>query len=103
LKIENTELVDKFLKGIWKFEKNKIYADPQLKYIFDLAPTDDQSVKCSTDHLNDCIKFKTLKDNLSRYKRNVELENNESLTAPQHLPKRRGFVQAESFSSPIEV
>lgn len=53
LKIENKELIHIFLKWIKKFKKNKIYADPQLRYVFDLAPTDDQIIKCSTDHLKD--------------------------------------------------
>lgn len=50
LKIENPELVDNFLKWIKQFKQNKIYANPQLRYVFDLTPTDDQIIKCSTDH-----------------------------------------------------
>lgn len=42
-----------FLQWIKQFKKNRIYADPQLRYTFDLTPTDDQIVKCSREHLKD--------------------------------------------------
>lgn len=53
LKIENPKLVDEFLDWIKKFKKNKIYADPQLKFIFELTPDDKQIIECSTKHLKD--------------------------------------------------
>lgn len=53
LKIENLELIDGFLQWIKTFKKNKIYADPQLRYAYDLTPTDDQIIKCSKEHLKD--------------------------------------------------
>lgn len=53
LKIENQKLVADFLQWIKQFKKNKIYADPQLRYAFDLTPTDDQIIKCSREHLKD--------------------------------------------------
>lgn len=53
MKIENQKLVADFLQWIKQFKKNKIYADPQLRYAFDLTPTDDQIIKCSREHLKD--------------------------------------------------
>lgn len=48
LKIEKTDLIDKFEKWISQFDKNRIYADPQLRHEFDRKPSDDQISKCST-------------------------------------------------------
>lgn len=50
LKIENSDLIEGFKIWIKKFEKNKIYGNPQLKYEFDRTPTDDQITKCSSHH-----------------------------------------------------
>jgi len=38
LKIEDPKLINKFEQWIGKFKRNKIYADPQRKYIFDVSP-----------------------------------------------------------------
>ncbi|MBX2965916.1 MAG: hypothetical protein KF845_07200 [Cyclobacteriaceae bacterium] len=48
LKIESPELVGKFEKWIKKFVKNKVYADPQLRYKFDRTTVDEIILKCST-------------------------------------------------------
>jgi hypothetical protein len=54
LKIEKPELVHKFAKWIKKFEKNKIYANPQMKYKFDRATEDQQIIlKCSMEDLKE--------------------------------------------------
>lgn len=47
-KIEQPSLIEKFEKWINQFEKNKIYADPQLKHEFDRGPSDEQISKCSS-------------------------------------------------------
>ncbi len=51
--ITDSVTVDKFEKWIKQFDKNKIYAEPQLKFEFDIAPTDKQIAKCATRHLED--------------------------------------------------
>lgn len=53
LKIEKSDLVSRFIKWIIKFKNNKIYADPQLRYVFDMASSENQIIKCSADHLKD--------------------------------------------------
>lgn len=53
LKIQNPELIAGFLKWIKKFRKNKIYANPQSKYKFDLGPSEKQIDNCSKQHLKD--------------------------------------------------
>lgn len=53
LKIEQPELIDRFETWISQFDKNKIYADPQLKHEFDRTPTDEQITKCSSRHKED--------------------------------------------------
>lgn len=53
LKIENDELIKIFLRWIKTFKKNKICGDPQMRYKFDLGPSDDQIIECSTQHLKD--------------------------------------------------
>ena len=53
LKIEQSELIDRFEKWINQFEKNKIYADPQLRHEFDRKPTDELISKCSTRDKDD--------------------------------------------------
>ena len=50
LRIENFDLIERFAKWINGFKKNKIYAEPQLKYEFDKSPTEEQISKCSTRH-----------------------------------------------------
>lgn len=53
LKIEKIDIVEKFERWIKQFEKNKIYAMPQLMYEFDKTPSDIQIAKCSTRDLED--------------------------------------------------
>lgn len=55
LKIEKIDLIEKFEKWINQFDKNKIYADPQLKHEFDTISSDEQISKCSTRDLADDI------------------------------------------------
>ena len=50
LKIEQHEIIDSFEKWIIQFDKNKIYADPQLRHEFDRTPSDEQILKCSSRH-----------------------------------------------------
>ncbi|RNL90130.1 hypothetical protein ED312_06635 [Sinomicrobium pectinilyticum] len=50
LKIERREIIDSFEKWIIQFDKNKIYADPQLRHEFDRTPSDEQIIKCSSRH-----------------------------------------------------
>lgn len=50
---EDTETVTAFEKWISQFKKNKLYADPQLRYEFELTPPEDQIVKCSVRDLKD--------------------------------------------------
>jgi hypothetical protein len=45
LKIEDPTLINRFLKWIKTFKKNKIYADSQRKYIFDLSGSTDIQTK----------------------------------------------------------
>lgn len=45
-KIEKKELVEEFEKWIEQFEKNKIYADPQMKWLFDRELTDQELAVC---------------------------------------------------------
>ena len=53
LVFKNEDTIKKFEKWISRFSKNKTYADPQLRYEFDIAPSDNQIVKCSSRHLKD--------------------------------------------------
>lgn len=46
-------LIIEFEKWISQFTKNKIYADPQLKYDFSLGSDEEQISKCSKRHLED--------------------------------------------------
>lgn len=47
LKIENQDLINEFETWIFSFEKNKIYANPQLKFEFDKPMTEEQISKCA--------------------------------------------------------
>jgi len=49
-KIENLHLISIFEKWIEKRTKNKIYADPQLRWKFDKKPSDRQIILCSKQH-----------------------------------------------------
>lgn len=51
LVFDDMTIIDKFEKWISKFAKNKIYAQPQLRFEFDVAPSDEQISKCAKRHL----------------------------------------------------
>lgn len=53
LVFDDTVTISKFENWISKFTKNKIYANPQLRFEFDIAPSEDQIAKCSTRHLKE--------------------------------------------------
>lgn len=46
-KIEDAELIGKFENWIGQFEKNKIYADPQMRWYFDRELTDKELSVCA--------------------------------------------------------
>lgn len=50
-KYEDVETVKKFENWISKFKRNKIHAEPQLRYEFELSPIAEQISKCSIRHL----------------------------------------------------
>jgi hypothetical protein len=50
LRIENEDLLFDFEKWISGFEKNKIYAEPQLGFEFKIEPSEEQISKCSSRH-----------------------------------------------------
>lgn len=52
-KIERIDLIANFEQWIKQFDKNKIYAEPQMKYEFDKEPTDEQISKCARRHKED--------------------------------------------------
>jgi hypothetical protein len=54
-KIENIELILKFEKWINKFENNKIYADPQMRWYFDKQLTDEDIKTCAKTHYEEDI------------------------------------------------
>lgn len=56
LKIEDPELISKFVKWIEKFKKNKLYADPQLRYWFDPSATSEHATKCSPDNSETAVR-----------------------------------------------
>jgi Nucleotide modification associated domain 2 len=51
-KIENTDLVEKFEKWISQFEKNRLYAEPQMKWLFD-KKTDKDILACAKERSED--------------------------------------------------
>lgn len=51
LVFDDEKTLEAFEKWISQFTKNKIYADPQLRYEFDLAPPEELQSKCSARHL----------------------------------------------------
>lgn len=53
LVITQTDLVTKFEKWINQFKRNKIYADPQLRWKFDRTSPDDTVNKRSSYHVGD--------------------------------------------------
>lgn len=53
-KIENPELIQEFERWIGQFEKNKLYADPQMQWLFDK--------KVSVEQFSACIKSKLEND-----------------------------------------
>jgi hypothetical protein len=46
LVFDDQKLISRFEKWIGKFKKNKIYADPQRKYLFDLSPKKVEPANC---------------------------------------------------------
>ncbi|MBZ9650861.1 Nmad2 family putative nucleotide modification protein [Psychroflexus montanilacus] len=50
LKIEDLKILADFENWINKFEKNKVYAEPQLGFEFKLEPSEEQINKCSKRH-----------------------------------------------------
>lgn len=52
-KVENAILISKFEKWIEQFEKNKIYADPQMRSVFDKEISDSILSKCAKQHYED--------------------------------------------------
>ncbi|MCL2327291.1 MAG: hypothetical protein FWC39_02125 [Bacteroidetes bacterium] len=52
-KIERIDLIEDFEKWITQFEKNKVYADPQMRWFYDREITDKELVACAKKCLND--------------------------------------------------
>lgn len=52
-KIENADLISKFEDWIKQFEKNKIYADSQLRFVFDRQVTDEIIANCAKQHFDE--------------------------------------------------
>lgn len=50
--IENQNIVSKFEKWITQFEKNKLYADPQMSWLFDREVTEKELSACAKQHLD---------------------------------------------------
>jgi hypothetical protein len=50
-KIENQELIDKFIKWISQYKRNKLYGKPQLKYKCEVLTGKEICNFCSTKHL----------------------------------------------------
>ena len=50
LRIENADLLFDFEKWISGFEKNKVYAEPQLGFEFKIGPYEELISKCSSRH-----------------------------------------------------
>src|SRR5690606_20928791 len=53
LVFDDPETLHRFEKWISKFQKNKLYADPQLRYEFDIASPEELIARCSIRHLKD--------------------------------------------------
>lgn len=53
LVFDDPETIERFEKWISKFQRNKLYADPQLRYEFDIASPEELVAKCSVRHLKD--------------------------------------------------
>ncbi len=53
LVFDDPATIKKFEEWVSKFTKNKLYSQPQLRFEFDLAPSDNQISKCATRHLED--------------------------------------------------
>lgn len=51
--ITQADLITRFEKWIKQFQRNKIYADPQLRWQFDRATSDDIIDKCFSNNLED--------------------------------------------------
>jgi hypothetical protein len=46
-KIEKQNLIQEFEKWIEQFEKNKLYADPQMRWLFDRELSDEEVSACA--------------------------------------------------------
>lgn len=52
-KIEKVDLISMFEKWITQFEKNKVYAAPQMSWLFDRQVSDDDLSQCAKRHFDD--------------------------------------------------
>jgi hypothetical protein len=50
-KIEKPDLIQEFEKWIEQFEKNKLYADPQMRWLFDRELSDEEVSNCVKEKL----------------------------------------------------
>ncbi len=50
-KIERTDLIQEFEKWIGQFEKNKLYAEPQMRWVFDKELSDDEFLACAIEKI----------------------------------------------------
>ena len=50
-KIENPNLIQQFEEWIEQFEKNKLYADPQMRWLFDRELSDEEVSACAKEKL----------------------------------------------------
>nr|WP_198999685.1 hypothetical protein [Flavobacterium sp. ASV13] len=53
LVFDDSEVISKFENWLSQYKKNKIYAEPQLKFEFVISSSEEQIVKCSSRHLED--------------------------------------------------
>jgi hypothetical protein len=52
-KIENIHLIEKFQQWINRFDKNRLYADPQMRWLFDRYVTEKEVTACAKQDLYD--------------------------------------------------
>jgi hypothetical protein len=50
-KIEKSDLIQEFEKWIGQFKKNKLYADPQMRWLFDRELSDEEVSACAKEKL----------------------------------------------------
>lgn len=53
LVFDDSEVISKFENWLSQYKKNKIYAEPQLKFEFEISSSEEQIVKCSARHLEE--------------------------------------------------